>query len=34
MLNPVFRLETPASLGLKAIACTLHGLDNRHYSPR
>ena len=34
MLNPVFRLETPASLGLKVIAFTLHGLDNQHYSPR
>lgn len=34
MLNPVFRLETPASLGLKAIAFTLHGLDNQHYSAR
>lgn len=34
MLNPVFRLETPASLGLKAIAFTLHGLDNRSHTPR
>ncbi len=34
MLNPVFRLETPAGLGLKAIAFTLHGLDNHHYSER
>ena len=34
MPNPVFRLETPARLGLKAIAFTLHGLDNLHYSRR
>lgn len=34
MLSPVFRLETPASLGLKTIARTLHDLDNRRYSPR
>lgn len=32
MLSPVFRLETPTSLGLKAIAFTLHGIDNRQYS--
>lgn len=29
MLIPVFRLDTPADLGLKAIAFTLHGLNNR-----
>lgn len=29
MLMPVFRLDTPAELGLKAIAFTLHGLNNR-----
>jgi len=29
MLIPVFRLDTPAVLGLKAIAFTLHGLKNR-----
>lgn len=29
MLMPVFRLDTPADLGLKAIAFTLHGLNNR-----
>lgn len=34
MLIPVFRLDTPADLGIKAIAFTLHGLDNRTASPR
>lgn len=34
MLIPVFRLDTPADLGLKAIAFTLHGLDNRTSSAR
>jgi DNA/RNA-binding domain of Phe-tRNA-synthetase-like protein len=33
MLNPVFRLCTPADLGLRALAFTLHGLDNRQRSP-
>lgn len=32
MLSPVFRLDTPPELGLKAVTFTLHGLDNRHYS--
>lgn len=31
MLNPVFRLLTPPTLGLQAIAFSLHSLDNRHY---
>jgi len=31
MLNPIFRLATPASLGVQAIAFSLHSLDNRHY---
>jgi len=34
MLNPVFSLATPSALGLKAVAFTLHGLDNRHAAPR
>jgi DNA/RNA-binding domain of Phe-tRNA-synthetase-like protein len=34
MLMPVFRLDTPAELGLKAIAFTLHGLNNRMASAR
>lgn len=34
MLIPVFRLDTPADLGLKAIAFTLHGLNNRIPSAR
>ncbi|MCC6075270.1 phenylalanine--tRNA ligase beta subunit-related protein [Pseudomonas sp. GCM10022188] len=29
MLIPVFKLDTPADLGLKVIAFSLHGLDNR-----
>lgn len=29
MLIPVFKLDTPADLGLKVIAFTLHGLDNQ-----
>lgn len=33
MLSPIFRLDTPPELGLKAVTFTLHGLDNRHYSP-
>jgi DNA/RNA-binding domain of Phe-tRNA-synthetase-like protein len=32
MFNPVFRLNTPANLGLQAIAFSLHALDNQHYS--
>lgn len=32
MLNPVFHLETPATLGLSAYAFTLHDLANQHYS--
>lgn len=32
MLNPVFLLETPASLGLSAYAFTLHDLANHDYS--
>ncbi|QKE64052.1 hypothetical protein HNE05_12060 [Aquipseudomonas campi] len=31
MLSPVFLLDTPPSLGLKASAFTLHGLVNQHY---
>ncbi len=34
MLSPVFRLDTPATLGLQAVAFTLHGLDNHHHSPQ
>lgn len=34
MLSPVFRLDTPPSLGLKAVAFTLHGLDNHGYTPQ
>lgn len=34
MLIPVFRLDTPADLGLKVIAFTLHGLDNRTATAR
>ncbi|SDU30774.1 B3/B4 domain-containing protein [Halopseudomonas salegens] len=32
MLNPIFRLLTPDSLGLKVIAFTVHGLCNRHFT--
>lgn len=32
MFNPVFRLETPLDLGLKAIAFSLHALNNQQYS--
>lgn len=34
MLMPVFRLDTPADLGVRAIAFTLHGLNNRVASAR
>lgn len=34
MLMPVFRLDTPADLGVKVIAFTLHGLNNRVASAR
>ena len=34
MLSPVFRLDTPPALGLKAVAFTLHGLDNRQPTPQ
>lgn len=32
MLSPIFRLTTPTDLGLKAIAFSLHTLNNSHYS--
>lgn len=32
MLSPIFRLTTPADLGLKAIAFSLHTLNNSHFS--
>lgn len=32
MMNPIFRLLTPDSLGLKVIAFSVHGLCNRHFT--
>lgn len=34
MLIPVFRLDTPAGLGLKAIAFSVHGVNNLTPTPR